>query len=285
MNPFSVLAKRMAAMRRRAQVMREVANLSVQHSGLTDDGVPFVKLHDGFIFHGNATPAWGAKHYRRMPDAVRKTLTLEALQVACDIVIRYREGGLKSGGPRKESRYTPTSGDTVAEMGAYQGFFTMRLAKQVGETGHIVAIEPVADNAAMMRRNVEANGLTQVAVVEKGVWSEQGSLRFAQRRGDGQSASVLLSYAREDEHTIPVDSLDHILADAGADKVDLMIVQLNGAEREALIGLTSVRPRHLAIAARYMDDQGPTAPRIIQLLESRGYRVEAEAGGFLFAEG
>ena len=80
-----------------------------------------------------------------------------------------------------------------------------------------------------------------------------------------------------------MNTLDTIFAQADVPRVDFMVVQLNGAEAKAFAGLTTLQPRNLAIAARYDDEDGPVAPRLRKTLTDRGYKVDEEPGGFLFA--
>jgi len=281
-NPFEVLRSRAAVKRQRIRVNEGVTQLKIAESGRRD-GMPFVTLRDGLTFYGGDAPKFTGTWYARLPAAVRRTLAPEAAHVAFDIVIRYEEGGLKLGGPKKESRYVPQPGDIVAEMGAYQGFFSLKLAEQVGPTGRVIAIEPMPDNTDLLRANATVNSLDQITVVQSGVWWEKDTMTFSRRKQDGQSASIGLAYNAPDQFEVPVNTLDTIFAQADVPRVDFMVVQLNGAEAKAFAGLTTLQPRNLAIAARYDDEDGPVAPRLRKTLTDRGYKVDEEPGGFLFA--
>jgi predicted methyltransferase len=58
------------------------------------------------------------------------------------------------------------AGAVVADLGAGDGFFTVRLAKAVGEQGKVYAIDIGADSLRRLRARVEAAKLSQVEVVE-----------------------------------------------------------------------------------------------------------------------
>jgi hypothetical protein len=65
---------------------------------------------------------------------------------------------------RKEAppslRYLKTvvhRGDVVADVGAHIGYYTLSLARLVGEQGHVFAFEPTPATAALLKKNVAVN--------------------------------------------------------------------------------------------------------------------------------
>jgi FkbM family methyltransferase len=259
-----------------------IATLPIVRAGVEQD-LARLEFEDGLIFYGHPTPAAMRRFWYRQPATVRRQVPLECFGTAFDYVVRYQEGGLRLGGPRKEADYRVRQGDVVAEMGAYQGHYTLYLARAVGPHGRVIAIEPNPRNVAVLRRNVEANGFDWVTVVEKGVSDQAGSAVFKVASGDGQSGSLVLDGGRGEAFDVELDSLDRILAGAAVDHVDFMCIQLNGVEDLALEGLTTLAPTHLAIAARYPRNGIDVAARVAEILSRRGYRVRSEPGGYLYA--
>jgi predicted methyltransferase len=60
-------------------------------------------------------------------------------------------------------------GAVVADLGAGDGFFTVRLAKAVGEQGKVYAVDISADALRRLRARVEGEKLAQVEVIEGAV--------------------------------------------------------------------------------------------------------------------
>ena len=82
-----------------------------------------------------------------------------------------------------------------------------------------------------------------------------------------------------------VDSLDNILEEANIEKLDFIIIQLNGAEPNAIEGLTKVKPDNYSIAARY-DKSEQTAANIIKAeLEKRNYSVQVIKDKYVYIIG
>ena len=57
-------------------------------------------------------------------------------------------------------------GDTVWNVGANVGVYTLQLAHMVGDTGRVVAFEPNPRTIAVLRRNVALNGYEDRVLVE-----------------------------------------------------------------------------------------------------------------------
>jgi len=268
----------------RYKLILKVNSLDISKSGIDEDNDPYVVLGDGTTFFGSHVNANLDKHfYKLLSSKTKRTLKYESLQVAVDIVIRYVEGGLQYGGPKKQSRYTVKKGDYVSEMGGYQGFCSVKLAQQVGSQGQVVSIEPMPDNFRLLQKNMKINNLDQVICVNRGVWDSTKELKFNRKKGDGQSSSIEMNYNDAEIISVPADTLDNIFSQQNTTANDFMIIQLNGAEINGLRGLSNFKPNYLSIAARY-DTEGVDAARAIkELLEGRGYSVEIDREDFVFA--
>lgn len=57
-------------------------------------------------------------------------------------------------------------GQRVAEIGAWSGYFTVRLAQAVGPTGHVTALELEEELLAYLRQRVERDGLSNVTAAQ-----------------------------------------------------------------------------------------------------------------------
>lgn len=65
-------------------------------------------------------------------------------------------------------------GDVFYDIGANVGFYAIIAAKLVGPAGHVYAFEPVPENAAALRHNVDLNRFRNVTVLEKAVSDSPG---------------------------------------------------------------------------------------------------------------
>ena len=54
-------------------------------------------------------------------------------------------------------------GDTVLDLGANLGYATVHLAKFVGETGRVIAVEPSQKNFEILQKNIQLNGIEKIS--------------------------------------------------------------------------------------------------------------------------
>ena len=266
-------------------VTSRIKALEIEEAGHDEEGFSFVKLSKDLTFFGPKPTKKEKKFYSvLLPHSVKKKLPFECFQIAIDIVIRYKEGNLKWGGPAKEAHYKVKEGDNIAEMGAFRGYYTIYLSQKVGSNGRVIAIEPIPENVEYLRKNIDANQLDNVTLVPKGVWNENDTKVFQRKSTDYQSGSIDISYEDSASEKIKVNTLDKILSDNDINGIDLMLIQLYGAEYEALEGLTNFHPKNFSIAARYDKDRKNISIEIQNLLKERGYSISTIQEKFVYAQ-
>ena len=74
--------------------------------------------------------------------------------------------------------YQLRNGDIVVDAGAYICSFALYAAKMVGDIGKIIAFEPNHFICQQLKDNIKLNNLTNIIVLEKGLWSENKILKF-----------------------------------------------------------------------------------------------------------
>ncbi len=266
------------------RVTKKINDLAIIRAGIDADETPYVQLGNKLFFYGLKSSDKDLKYYRLLLKKTKDILSFSCFRVAQDIVIRYYEGGLRLGGPKKERYYQVKPADVVAEMGAYQGFYTMYLSEKVGKYGNVIAIEPFEENLFLLRKNVLNNELSNVTIVSRGVWKEKTELTFFRKKEDLQSGSIKLTSENKNKIIVPVDSLDNILAENDINEVNFMIIQLNGAEKEALVGMTKYKPLNIAIAARYKKEKETVVNSVTAILKDRNYRIKILNRHYIYAE-
>jgi|WetSurSiteA1Bulk_404760.scaffolds.fasta_scaffold10711_3 FkbM family methyltransferase len=143
-----------------------------------------------------------------------------------------------------------TNGDVVIDCGAHIGGFT-RIALLAGAS-LVIAIEPEKSNVAAFRRNfAEALKNGKVVLVEKGVWDSSGRLPL-HLSSVGDSHSVAIAQDSGKDQTIELTTIDTLVGDLKLPRVDFIKIDIEGAEKNALLGakqtLKRSRPR-LAVSS------------------------------------
>jgi FkbM family methyltransferase len=178
----------------------------------------------------------------------------------------------KSGRPESEpyERYFKVdNNETVLDVGACVGEFTIPAAKKAKE---VIAVEPDPENVVYLRRNISINGLQNVFIVEKAAWNCRKSLKLYLNECFREHTLVGKPEGRSIE--IQADTLDNIVSESGAKRVDFLKMDVEGAELEALEGAEHVlnNVRKIVIETHIRNGRKTTL-EVQQFLKSRDFRV------------
>jgi FkbM family methyltransferase len=165
-------------------------------------------------------------------------------------------------------------GDTVYDVGAHVGVFSLFLGHKVGPEGRVIAFEPGPENLAALRRNIACNDLRNVVVVPAALGEAEGTGHLV-----GRSVFGTLAAGRADDPglAVPIASGDALAAASGWDVPRAIKIDVEGYEREVLRGLagTLSHPACRWICCEiHLSILGPAAdpPSFIRILEGHGFR-------------
>jgi FkbM family methyltransferase len=165
---------------------------------------------------------------------------------------------------------------TVAIGGAFIGDHAVPIAANSPE-GTVLCFEIQPHYAEALRRNVQRNGLTNVEVIEAGLWSAPARLSLV---GTDVVASPTADV--DDAASFPAVTLDGFLAERGGDGVDLIVLDIEGGEEQALRGAVAQLSRPAGDAPtlvfevhrHFMDwSNGLRDTPVVRFLEDLGYTV------------
>lgn len=133
-------------------------------------------------------------------------------------------------------------GQTVIDVGANIGYYSLLFARAVGATGRVYAFEPDPTNFAILRQNIDINGYQNITAVRKAAWSSDATLRLylsAQNRGDHQAYA-----SGEDRPTVEIEAIRLDSFFSTVDRpIDWIKMDIQGAEYHALQGMTQILRR------------------------------------------
>ena len=171
-------------------------------------------------------------------------------------------------------------GCTFVDLGAHIGYYTLLAAKLVGKTGRVYSFEPDPGNFVLLFKNVTVNDYTdRVIPVQKAIvgHGERDKRLYFHSTRTSSSSLYTLEGGRPESIAVEAVSLDEFFASIGWPKVDVVKMDIEGAEKEALEGmhdLVSRNPR-LRLIVDYneltISAAGVTAEEFIATLKSLGF--------------
>src|SRR4029453_10032343 len=111
----------------------------------------------------------------------------------------------------------------------------------VGRAGRVLAAEPAPRAAAALEATLAANALRQAEVIRCAVGDHDGSAEFAvpivsSARTDTGVARLGAAGDGYERLSVPLRSLDSLIAERNLDRVDLIKIDVEGHERQVLDG-------------------------------------------------
>jgi FkbM family methyltransferase len=177
--------------------------------------------------------------------------------------------------------YTPVEGDTVVDVGAGIGAEAVILGQLLGSTGRLLAIEAHPRTHRCLEKSVRASGVRQVSPIHAAVTREVGPVELSD--DEVHIANAIVDGGAESNATVTVSGypLDVLLQAHGVNRIDLLKMNIEGAEVDALLGAkaTLEMTRHVVISCHdfIAERGGPvrmrTYSQVQEILESRGFAL------------
>ena len=177
------------------------------------------------------------------------------------------EGGYETATRRLIERLLPDGG-TFLDVGAHVGFYSLLAARRAGPNGRVFAFEPEPDNFRLLRKNIAENGYDNITAIPAAVSDRSGrSEMFVSRQGNDRHSLFRNPGSPLEERTETVDTttLDDFAAALGWPAIDLVKMDIEGAEPLALAGMQRLlnRSPQLSLIVEFspgMIEAGGVAP-------------------------
>ncbi len=161
---------------------------------------------------------------------------------------------------------TVKAGDVVYDIGAHVGHYTILASVLVGNTGQVIAFEPVPANLYYLRDHVQMNDCDNVMVIAACVAEASGTGKF-QRMGTGSG-----HISENGQLAVRTVTLDELIQAGTIPAPDCMKIDVEGAEYLVLQGGKSLITRtHPVIFLSLHGEQ--VRRQCYELLTTCGYHL------------
>ena len=172
---------------------------------------------------------------------------------------------------------------TFVDVGAQAGYFSMTAAALVGPAGAVYSFEPDPDCFSMLQRNARA--YPWVRVHNSAVADLTGEMTFyrSPKRGESGWGAMFDEDGDRTKISVRVCTLDNWMATEGVGKIDVVKIDVEGAECRVLDGargaITRTRPVMWVEANGVcLSRDGKSVALLVQVLEGWDYVVQAAYG-------
>jgi FkbM family methyltransferase len=131
--------------------------------------------------------------------------------------------------------FQPSKGETVLDVGAHIGIYTLNAAKNVGPSGTIVSFEPDQRNLRLLKKNIKINGFRGVKTVNAAL-DKNKSEKFLYLTDDPLFTSMSPSEHSKEKIKVETLTLDDVAETLNLTHIDWIKIDVEGNELKVLEG-------------------------------------------------
>ncbi|MCE9556465.1 MAG: FkbM family methyltransferase [Planctomycetes bacterium] len=174
-----------------------------------------------------------------------------------------------------------SDGQTMLDIGANVGFFTLLAAQRVGPSGKVMAFEPVPVVREALIHNLQLNAIQNVSVRGEAASLAEGEAQISVGPVEHRGISSLRSTAENqsfEKITVRTVSIDTLLSHEEMASVGLIKMDIEGAEWLALQGMHRLlSTRHpdviIEMSDTYLKEFGSSGVQVYNFITALGYRM------------
>ena len=174
-------------------------------------------------------------------------------------------------------------GDTVIDIGAHIGEYTLLGAKLVGTKGFVIAVEPAYDTMKSLKENIILNDFKNCLVLEKAV-GEKVETKSLYKVSEEDVYGYLDPYVKNKKLTmqseIDVTTIDEIVLSENLNLVNLLKIDVEGFEYEVLLGCNDALKKNkinkiiIEIHSEFLKSKGINEDLIYTFLKEHGFNIK-----------
>lgn len=160
-------------------------------------------------------------------------------------------------------------GMTILDIGVNKGYFTLLSAKLMKDKGRILSFEPHPENCYWIKKSISANGYKSIKLFQIALFNKNGEMKLFNAEKSGHYS--LVRSKGLGSINVPTKKLDDIITEHKIRKVDLIKIDVEGAEIQVLEGsfklLAQQNPK-LIIDIHIIDRK-----KLFRMLEKFGFKI------------
>ena len=170
-----------------------------------------------------------------------------------------------------------SANDTVVDIGANRGMFTLCASHLVGKNGRVMSFEPNPASRAILEREVSHNRIENITVIPMGLSDQKGTLVLNVPKHNSGEASFGNKFQSKGQAYVEVEAKvnrgDEVLADVTPSFIK---IDVEGFEVAVIKGLQETLSRHKPVVlaeviAEHLQICGTSVRALFETFEKLGY--------------
>jgi len=170
------------------------------------------------------------------------------------------------------------NGSVVLDLGAYNGFTSIVFDQNVGNYGHVIAVDADEVNIQAIEKNLSLYSKVtgrRIEVLEGAVWDNDDGIMFSSEGSPGSSASGIIGDYRGEQRKVRSFTLSTIARKYGLPQVDFIKCDIEGAEINVFNDAEFFeRYRPKIIIESHMVQNQSTSMACMDILFNYGYKCK-----------
>lgn len=176
-----------------------------------------------------------------------------------------------------------TEGDVVVDVGAHIGYYTLIFAKCVGNGGIVFAFEPEPNNFSLLSKNIEINGYKNVNLEQLAISDFDGTCVLYTFNTSSGANRIYKPLEKNYKNSKPIQikaiSLDDYFTNRPENKIDLIKIDVEGAEFNVLKGMQNIMKKNINLKILlefnpyFLENAGANPKHLIDFLQDRSFKI------------
>jgi FkbM family methyltransferase len=205
--------------------------------------------------------------------------------LVCDVTLKNKDGIFFCGNnifavwcgssfhEQKLREYFNLNKGIFIDVGANIGKYAVMVGRRLKNKGKVIAFEPMHENFEILKKNIKLNDLDNVVIpLEVALGNREGNINFyIDSEGIGGRHSLVKK--TKNKIKVKVRKLDNVLKELKIKRVDLIKIDVEGAEAEVLKGaVKTLKNYHPKIIFEAWDED--YLKKCKKVLDKFGYKVK-----------
>ena len=130
-------------------------------------------------------------------------------------------------------------GDTVLDLGANLGYFTLLASRLVGKRGRVYSFEPEPRNYNLLLKNIELNGYSNIIAMRKAISDTSGTVRLFLDKEDSGAHTIRNTHDNKEFIEVESVALDDFFSNQ-QQPIDVIKMDIEGAEVAAFSSMERI---------------------------------------------